>query len=181
MIRLLRLIDRALGALFAACSVLAAMVLLILMGLTGYVVVMRRVLSQPPNWSQEVLAFGAVFVVMLVVAEALWKGAHIGIDIVTERLPRRVQQGLALLAHLAVSVVALVLMLAGWEMVVFSYELGLASEGYLGVKLVWVQAPVPIGAGLLLLAAVGQMLAMVPGVRPTAEPIADAEPGAPMP
>ena len=136
---------------------LAAIALLASMAMIVYSVVMRYLLNQPIPWVDEMVGYLLVACVMLAAADALRQGEHIAVDIVTERLSARGKLWTAVLGLLAVALSALLLLVEGWDMVAFSRMVGLLSNGYLAVPMWIPQALVPVGALLLLLAAIAAL------------------------
>ncbi len=150
----MKFFDRAVSALARLGIALAAIALLASMAVIAYSVVMRYVLNQPVPWVDELAGYLLVACVMLASADALRQGEHIAVDIVTERLSRRGRRWTARLGLAAVALSALLLAIEGFDMVAFSRMVGLMSNGYLAVPMWIPQLFVPVGAVLLLLAAV---------------------------
>jgi TRAP-type C4-dicarboxylate transport system permease small subunit len=136
-----------LGIALAAISLLGSLVLVV------YSVVMRYFLNQPAAWVDELVGYLLVACVMLAAADALLEGEHLAVDLVTERLGTRGKR-LTLLAGLAaVALSALLLAIEGYDMVAFSRMVGLMSNGYMATPMWIPQLLIPIGAALMLLAA----------------------------
>ena len=151
-----------LGIALAAISLLGSLALVV------YSVVMRYFLNQPAAWVDELVGYLLVACVMLAAADALLEGEHLAVDLVTERLGPRGKR-LTLLAGLAaVALSALLLAIEGYDMVAFSRMVGLMSNGYMATPMWIPQLLIPIGAALMLLAA---LVAMVSALRsPNARP-----------
>ena len=147
-------VERLVRALAALGITLAAIALLASMFVIGYSIVMRYLLNQPQPWVDELAGYLLVAAVMLAAADALLKGEHIAVDIVTERLSGRGKRRVALGGLVAVALSALLLAVEGVDMVGFSRMVGLMSNGYLAVPMWIPQLLVPAGAVLLLAAAV---------------------------
>ena len=151
-----------LGIALAGISLLGSLVLVV------YSVAMRYFLNQPAAWVDELVGYLLVACVMLAAADALLEGEHLAVDLVTERLGARGKR-LTLLAGLAaVALSALLLAIEGYDMVAFSRMVGLMSNGYMATPMWIPQLLVPIGAALMLLAA---LVAMASALRsPNAPP-----------
>jgi TRAP-type C4-dicarboxylate transport system permease small subunit len=147
-------IDRFVRALARLGIALAASALLASMFLIGYSIVMRYFLNQPAAWVDELAGYLLVAAVMLAAADALLEGEHIAVDILTERLSARGRRWTVLGGLIAVALSALLLTVEGADMVGFSRMVGLMSNGYLAVPMWIPQLLVPIGAALMLAAAV---------------------------
>lgn len=157
--RLVRWLSRV-GIGLAAIALLASLALIV------YSVVMRYGLNQPIAWVDELVGYLLVACVMLASADALLHGEHIAVDVVTERLSARGKRLTLLAGLLAVLVSAALLAVEGYDMVAFARMVGLLSNGYLAVPMWIPQALVPIGAVLLLLAAVAALIDALRGRRP---------------
>jgi C4-dicarboxylate transporter DctQ subunit len=145
--RLIRTIARvALG--FSAAALLASLATIV------YSVVRRYVFNAPVAWSDELVGYLLVASVMLAAAESLLGGEHISVDIVTERLAPRGRWVAFLFGLVAVAATAILLAVEGVGTVRFSLMVGQRSNGELALPLWMPQSLVPIGALLLLAAAV---------------------------
>ena len=94
-----------------------------------------------------------VTLVMLGSAEALRRGDHIAIDLVSARLrPRTARLQLAF-ANLSVMAFAVIVGLSIWDSISFAYSFGSYSVGYIEIA-TWIpQAPIVLGMALLFLTA----------------------------
>ncbi len=167
--RLLSLFDRAVGLLTRAGIALSALTLLVALAAIGYGVAMRYLFNRPIPWVDELVGYLLVAMVMLAAADALRKGEHIAVDIVTERLGRRGRRVTAAAGLLAVAVCGAFLIEEGWGMVAFSRMIGIVSTGSLAVPIWLPQLLIPIGGALLLLAALAGLVRMAQGRPPTDE------------
>jgi TRAP-type C4-dicarboxylate transport system permease small subunit len=68
----------------------------------------RYVLNEPLTWPEELGRYLFVWIVFLGIPDAYRDGKHLGMDLFTTRLPRRVRSVLALLAELLIAAFALV-------------------------------------------------------------------------
>lgn len=146
-------IERLTRGVAHAALGLAAAALLASLAVIGYSVVLRYVFNAPVAWTDELVGYLLVASVMLAAADALFGGEHIAVDIVTERLQPAGKRIALLFGLVAVAATAVLLLVEGAGMVQFSRQVGLRSNGYLAVPLWIPQLLVPIGALLLLLAA----------------------------
>lgn len=164
---LLRLTRRAahIALGLSAAALLASLAVIV------YGVVRRYVFNTPVAWTDEFVGYLLVASVMLAAADALLGGEHISVDIVTVRLDWRARRIAYLFGLVAVAGSGVLLMVEGLGMVRFSRQVGLRSNGDLAVPLWIPQSLVPIGALLLLLAAIA---AFVGACRGDASPVRDA-------
>jgi C4-dicarboxylate transporter DctQ subunit len=141
----LEFLDRGLGLVSAGVAVIGALLLLIMTAVVGYSVALRYLFNRPQVWTDELVGYLLVVLVMAGATEALRRGEHIGVDLITERLSARGRR----LAEVAA----------------FSHSVGLISVGYLEVPMWLPQAAVPAGAGLLALAAFNRLLRLLVGLE----------------
>jgi C4-dicarboxylate transporter, DctQ subunit len=134
------------------------------LALVCYSVAMRYVAGTPVPWVDEMIGYVLVASVMFAVAEALRRGEHIAVDVLTDKLGARAKQASHLLGLVAVALTAAILIAEGWEMVAFSRMTGIRSVGYLDLPIWTVQLLVPAGGVLLLLAALAELLRAVLGL-----------------
>lgn len=140
-----------------AMSISAASVLVAL-ALISYAVLARYVLGQPSLWINDVVTFLLVGIVMLGAAAALREGRHLGVDLFTERLQGRRQRGAQAWSMSAVLLVALYLVVDGWQTAMFSKMLGMTTLGYVEIPLFWLQLLIPLGGVMLLLVCLDSLL-----------------------
>ena len=152
-------IERLARALARAGLWLAGAALLASLATIAYSVVLRSVFGTPGAWTDELVGYLLVASVMLSAADARFGDEHIAVDIVTERLGPRGKRLTLLIGLAAVAATALLLHVEGIGTVQFSRQVGLRSNGYLALPMWIPQSLVPIGALLLLFAAVVSFVA----------------------
>lgn len=131
-----------------------------------YGVVMRYGLNAPVTWTDELVGYLLVYIVMLGAAETVRRGDSIAVDVLSERFGPRGRRAVEIFGMAAVVLVGGVVMTTGWDMVAFSARIGRLSEGYLVIPLAWAQFAVPLGGGLLALAGLNRLLAALAGRAP---------------
>lgn len=157
----MRALQGAVGLLSRAALVLAACFTLACLVLVAVSVVARYAFGTPLPWIDEVAGWCVVALVMLGVAEAQRRGEHIGIEPPARLAGTRVALAAGMVGVASVLATALVLLSEGIETVAFSRMVGVATN-IEGVPAWWVQAFVPVGAGLLAIVAAAQLLARRP-------------------
>jgi TRAP-type C4-dicarboxylate transport system permease small subunit len=136
---------------------LSALAMLVSLALIVYAVFQRYVLGAPVPWTDELVGYLLVAMVMLAAADALLEGEHISVDILTERLGPRGKRVTLLVGLLASAATGVLVLLEGTGMVSFSRMVGLRSNGYLAAPM-WVpQLLVPIGGALLVAASIAAL------------------------
>ncbi|MGQ9369983.1 TRAP transporter small permease [Azospirillum sp. ST 5-10] len=180
--RLVAVVDGLAAVVSRVGMVLAALGLLACLGLVIWAVAMRYLLNAPVPWTDELIGYLLVGVVMLAAADALRRGEHIAVDVLTERLGPRGRRATAAFGMLSVLAAGAVLVYEGWKTMAFTEMLGIVSTGYLEMPMHLPQALVPVGGALLMLAAVAGLARMAVGRPPVDLPAApDAGDGAPTP
>ena len=163
----LALIARAIGAINAAAVAVSAACILVSLGLIAWAVVMRYVFNRPPVWTDEVVGFLLVAIVMLAAAQSLRRGEHIGVDILIARLGPRGSFWAQLWSSVSVLVVALIFIVNGWRTAMFSRQIGVLTEGNLEIPVFWLQLFLPLGGLMMLLVsleAIARLLAGLPSL-----------------
>lgn len=161
--RLARALDRGAAWVSEAAAYLATIAMLASLVLIVFGICARYFAGQPQSWSDELVGYLLVAIVMFAATDALRQNEHIAIDILTGKLKPMGQRIVALFGLVAVALFALLLIFKGWEMASFSKMVGLASNQELGAPLWVVQALVPLGGVLLLLSACTLFLRVLVG------------------
>jgi len=159
----LSFVDRIVFGLSMAAAVLGAGVVLLMVAVVGYSVVLRYFFGTPVTWSDELSGYLVVALVMLGAAEALRRGDHIGVDLLTAKAKGGLSRALDVWGNVAVIAVAVTLLVSGVEMIAYSVDFGILSEGYMEVPMWIPQSFILLGAGLLLLMALARILRLLKG------------------
>ena len=128
-----------------------------------YAIFQRYFLDTPLKWGDEMLGYLLVLMVMSGAAEALRRGDHIAIDLLSGRAKGTLRKTIDLSACIAVLIFSGMLAISGYETVLFSYDFGSYSPGYLEAPMWIPQLPVLIGSLLLGFTALLRMLAVLTG------------------
>jgi len=156
--RLTALASRLFVALGAAIAVVMAVAI-------TYSVVMRYVLNAPQVWTDELMGYLMVALVMFGLGETVRQGDHINVDLITARLGPRGQVLARAWGLVAMILVAAVLLDRSWDMVAFSRMVDLLSDGYLAMP-VWIpQSSLLVGFSLMILASANQLLRLAFGIE----------------
>ena len=159
----LRWLDRLTGIVSGTAAFVAAGVTVALMLIVGYSVFWRYVLGEPVTWTDELSGYLVVVLVMLGVAEALRRGDHINVDLITSRLPARARRWTMIWGMAASIAVGAVLLISAVGTVTFSYSMDIVSEGYLEMPMWIPKSALILGAVMLILAAATALLRLVAG------------------
>jgi C4-dicarboxylate transporter DctQ subunit len=145
---------------------LGAILVIASMLVVGYSVVLRYVFGKPQVWTDELVSFWLVAIVTLGAADVLRRDGHIGIDMVTNRLSPRMRAWMDIGGLVSVIIFSTVLTVSGWEMVGFSWSVGLLPAGYLELPLWIPQSLIPIGFALMGLAALHRLIMRLRASKP---------------
>lgn len=166
MTRLARLAEQGITLLCRLGVAIGAVLLLLSLVLVGYSVVMRYFMNRPIVWVDELVGYLLVALVMLAAGNALIRGEHIAVDLLTSRLGPKGQRLSAMAGHIAVLAVGVALLVGGWQTAAFSALLGIRSTGYLDMPIQYPQTAVPLGGAILALAAIAGLLRIARGAPP---------------
>jgi len=150
----LRRLSRLTGAIVQGAIALAAVGMLVSLALIGWSVVMRYVFNQAPVWVDDAVGFLLVATVMLAAAQTLRRGEHIGVDVFTDRLAPRAARRAQIGAVVAVLLVAVILVVNGWQTAMQSRQFGVVTEGQIEWPVWWLMLLMPLGGALMGLVAV---------------------------
>ena len=147
-----------------------ALVSVMLAFIVGYSVLMRYLFNHPQTWTDELSGYLLVLIVMMGLAEALRRGDHIGVDLLTSRLSEKGRRLIEIWGMLAVIAFSTILLTSRWQMVAFSYSVGLISDGYVEAPMWIPKSTQLIGFSLLILAAVNRLIQLLTGFDPDRHP-----------
>lgn len=119
--------------------------------ITCYMVASRYIEFIPTAaWTEEVILTLMSYMVVLSAALAIRKGTHIRMTALDKYLPKTLLKILDLLADLALMLLAVVMLMVGWE-----YASTIGSIGtYISmpsVSKIWMYLPVPIAGGAMII------------------------------
>jgi TRAP-type C4-dicarboxylate transport system permease small subunit len=150
--RALRALGRAVSWTTAGAVAVSAAGVLASLGLIAWAVVMRYLFNRAPVWVDDLVGLLLVAIVMLAAAQVLRRGEHIAVDLFTEKLSGRAARWAQALAMGAALLVAVILVVNGWQSAMQSRQFGIVTEG----RLEW-----PVWLLMLWMPAGGLLLALV--------------------
>jgi TRAP-type C4-dicarboxylate transport system permease small subunit len=157
------LLTRAVTALVRLCGLLSATLTLVILAIVAYAITQRYVFDTPLLWGDELNGYLLVATIMLGAAEALRRGDHIAIDLLTGKATGTSARLLTIWGNLAVVAFSAVLGWSAWTSIAFAYDFGSYSPGHLEVAMWIPMLPVLIGSGLLALTALTRILETAAG------------------
>ena len=141
---------------------LSAVALLLATGATLHAVLGRYFLGVPTVWQTELSIYLLMFVTFVGAAYGLRHHAHVGVDLVVERLPLRAQLVMRIIAAVGALAVVLVVLWTATELWWEAVEGGFRSATAWRAPLSLVYAILPIG---MLLVALQYVAFIVEGVN----------------
>ena len=172
-VRLLLALDSARNALLV--GILALMVLVYTASFTSrYVPAVGSL-----NWAEELTRFLHVWAVFIGYGYLVRRGGHISTDVLVVRLPRSVQRGLIMAAHVLLSALSAVFVWYGVEMTLLNADQQAPSLGMVGIdalrgwptSMAWPYLAIPFGGAVALL---DQLALLLDAGSPRAlEPVSD--------
>jgi len=158
---LLRGADRAAEAL-----VIALFATIVLVG--GLQVLCRYAFNASLSWSEELQRYGLIWIVFLALVIGYRRGAHIGMGLFLEKLPRAVQRPMGwFIDFLWLSLgLAMVIFSAAYRSaagMTFITSVGRQSSAGLGLRMDIVYACIVIGGAYLVIAALHNLLRRATG------------------
>lgn len=153
------------NALTRLANLVAGLALLMILCLITAEIISRNLLghSLSFSWDYAAYAMGAAF--MMGAADALRNGAHVRVTALLETVPHAVSRVLEFGACLAGLATCVVLAWALSEMAWLSFQRGSTSATVMRTPLVWPQSLVALGAIILTLQCLAQLLRLARGER----------------
>jgi TRAP-type C4-dicarboxylate transport system permease small subunit len=137
-------------------------------------VVARYVFHAPQPWIDKVAGWLVLALVLLAAPEAQRRFEHIGVDVAVGRMGPRLARAAHVVGAASVVAVSGILLWAGWETVAFSHMVGLVTD-VAEIPEWWVQLLLPVGAAVLLLVSLAQLMVLLMGGTPEYLPTGDEE------
>jgi TRAP-type C4-dicarboxylate transport system permease small subunit len=147
----------------AAAGILGAMTMAVL-----YDVAMRDLFNAPTLWTVEYTSYGMAWLGLLGASDVLRREEHVGIRVLTDRLPAGMRLQFFRLASLIVLATAAYLVYAGALWVLDGYRLGEVSDTVLQTPQFIVRLAFPVG--MLMVALVAALRVVAGGAAVKAAP-----------
>lgn len=158
MAKILSLLDRAVQGLTAFVTYVAGLFILLTAAIITYEVVMRGLFNAPTDWVIEVSVYLIVVSGFLGLAVTYADDKHIKVDLLTIKLPAKVNKYLGIGVNLVALVFCLVCLIESWDMMATSLALDRTAASNIHVPLYIPQAALPVGFLLLLLQIIRKIL-----------------------
>ncbi len=153
----------AISRISALAAGVGALLVIFMLAIIGYSVVQRYFFGTPVTWTDELVGYLVVAIVMFGAAETLWRGEHITVDLLTAGRRGMIKKIIRIWGNIAVTVVAVVLIISTKSTLSYSFNFDILSNGYLEVPMWIPQSSLLIGGVLLLLVALVRILRQLSG------------------
>ena len=141
-------------------AVIGGALIAVMTAIVTIAVIARYLLSRPIGWSEEVSIYLMIWAIFLGTAYTLKHDAHIGVDLLMNRLSPRIKPFFHCFHYLAGLVFLSTLLIKGIDMIDLSIMLGSRSIAT-DFPLYLVQLAVPVGATLLILQIVSKLVHLI--------------------
>ncbi len=135
--------------------------------------VVNLILRKPSYWTEELATFLMMWVGLLGSALALNRGAHLGVDFVTTKLPEKVRAGVEIVTFALISLFGLLVMMGGGIQLVYRTLSTDQHSPALGLKMGYVYLCLPVSGFFIVLYATVFLVQRIIAV------ISDGDGGAP--
>ena len=130
--------------------------------IVGYAVVGRYILNRPIGWSEEIAMYLMVWAVFLGAAYTLKEDAHIGVDVVVERLRPRLKKAFRIFHYCVGVIIFSIFFYKGIQMVALSIKMNALSMA-IDFPLYIAHLSVPVGSVILILQCLSKLLGLRDG------------------
>jgi C4-dicarboxylate transporter DctQ subunit len=147
------LFESAITRISTFVAGIAALMVIFMLAIIGYSVIQRYFFGTPVTWTDELIGYLVVAIVMFGAAETLRRGEHITVDLLTADRQGLIKKIIDIWGNLAIIAVAVVLLISTKATLSYSYNFDILSNGYLEVPMWIPQSSLVVGGVLLLLVA----------------------------
>jgi TRAP-type C4-dicarboxylate transport system permease small subunit len=145
------------------CGVIATALIAISILIVCQMVILRYGFAASTTWQTDVVIFGLVGATMIGSPYLLHRGAHVGVDLITNMFSTKIQRWFKVISGVAIFLVGASLAWTGTELTWEAYEGNWLSETVAEIPLWIAYFAMPFGFGLLALQAVADVIAVLMG------------------
>lgn len=136
----------------ASKTLLAAIVLLVFLAAVG------RSLGYPLIWSVDMAQLLFIWLCFLGANRAMRAKAHVGVDLFVRKLPHASRRVIDIALALLALAFLLALIVSGYRLTVLNWQ---RVYGDSGISYAWVTSAVPVGAALLAVTVLGNLVSAI--------------------
>ncbi len=152
--------ERFLGRLNQLAEVMLCVLMTCLVSLAFIQVVLRYVFNRSLFWSEEVILFAFTWIIFLAALVNLERGAHFGVDVLVNYLPRFGRRLIHALMQLGIGGILCVFLWVGFR---FAAGAWVQESDILRVPMTFLYVSLPLAACLMLLVVVRNLIALLRG------------------
>lgn len=149
--KLVNLLERVL-------NVTIGVALAVMLGLILWQVVLRYIFSDGLIWGEDLARIMMIYAALIGAAVAHHRGKHIRFDLLDRILPEWMKRVFKVVAELAVLLTASTLAYYGWYLM---SENAFQESLTLGISMLYIYSILPLGLGLIALASLGRLIALI--------------------
>lgn len=143
-------------AIYRACIATAGLAIVIMALIIPWGVFSRYALGQGLGWPEPVAILLMVLFTFIGAAASYRAGAHMAVQVLSDRLPDMAQPFLILFARLAMGAISLFMLIWGYKLCVATWNQYLSTLTWMRVGISY--APIPLGGFVTLLFVIEQLL-----------------------
>ena len=130
-------------------------VMFVFITLVAVQVIWRYVLSNPLPWTEQAARYLFIWMLMLAMPILVRRKSNMAFDLLYNRFPEKVQHFIQILTLILIAAFGVVYFMASMELCIKAAN---KTAIGLGIPMVWVYGAQPVGAGLLVLTALEQII-----------------------
>lgn len=161
----MRKIIKAMDSIVIASGYISGFLCFLLVGIVVYGVFTRYILKAPSDWTMEISQYLFCGISLLATGYALLEKVHVRIDLIRTRLSQKTQKRLDAVQYPIILCVCIVLIWMGGEEFWSAFINTKRSESVLGIILWPAWLTIPLGGGVLLLAAISGYLKLLFNIK----------------
>lgn len=160
------LYSRFVERVVTIAAVVGASLLLVVTLITFYEVIMRYVFGAPTTWSIDYSIYLIMWGTFLGAAFTLKQGAHIHVDVIVKRFPKKTKTLIGMVAFCLIFIFCAILAWTGFGSSLHAYLFKEITISYMRTPLYLPLLSIPFGATLLVLEIIRELVEMFYCKRP---------------
>ncbi len=125
-------------------------------------IVSRFTFNSSIPWSNELVQITMMWMVLVCAGAMLWRGAHFSLDYLLRPLPPSLQRAFRMTSAVLIAGFSVFLVIIGWRLAMSQMSQEIAS---LGISYGVVYLAMPVGASLMLIFSIGNILRLTKGTK----------------
>ncbi|WP_435104455.1 TRAP transporter small permease [Arhodomonas sp. AD133] len=159
-------LDKVLDGVVWLCRLIAGVLMVALIGISGWLVFGRYVLNDTPTWVEQASLVIIVYITFLGAAIGVRENSHLGIDFIREALPAAPRAVLRVASDLVLLVFGAFMAWQGWGLVAGNTERAIPL---IGLSESWRAAPLLICGLLMMVFVMANLIRTALGINVAGE------------